>query len=271
MHCADGTARMTLPRLVRTCGGDEAFWRAVAAVGWLELDETAATVAVPGWDRRFSQAAKARLQQADRARSYEDRNPGRKGSAGPPDARASDDPMPAHRRGDKRTLEVPPPPREAWDPEGAWQRLRAAWNAGDEKSTRRRPWKPAGPPEGVRTATGTPEALSAALEAVERLPRCRYFTSPATMLQLVNPGFIEKVLGGQYDEPRQARGKDREDDRPAPRVDPEFAAAREATLAREAARRAAEHARLDSEAGESMDQAKAAALESLKRVAGGAA
>jgi hypothetical protein len=28
MHCTDGTARMTLPRLVRTCGGDEAFWLA---------------------------------------------------------------------------------------------------------------------------------------------------------------------------------------------------------------------------------------------------
>mgnify|MGYP000576619106 CR=1 FL=1 len=30
MHCADGVARMTLPRLVRTCGADEAFWLAVA-------------------------------------------------------------------------------------------------------------------------------------------------------------------------------------------------------------------------------------------------
>ncbi len=52
MNTADGRARMTVPRLVRTCGQDEAFWMAVAAVGWLEIDETDATVAIPGWDRR---------------------------------------------------------------------------------------------------------------------------------------------------------------------------------------------------------------------------
>jgi len=63
MHCADGTARMTLPRLVRTCGADEAFWRSVAGVGWLEIDETAATVSVPGWDRRFSQASQRRGEE----------------------------------------------------------------------------------------------------------------------------------------------------------------------------------------------------------------
>jgi hypothetical protein len=77
MHCADGTARMTIPRLVRTCGATEDFWNAVASVGWLEIDETVATVAVPGWDRRFSQAAKSRAQQADRSRDHEERNPGR--------------------------------------------------------------------------------------------------------------------------------------------------------------------------------------------------
>jgi hypothetical protein len=78
MHCSDGTARMTLPRLVRTCGGDEAFWLAVASVGWLEIDETAATVAVPGWDRRFSQAAKSRAQHQDRAKAQNDREPERR-------------------------------------------------------------------------------------------------------------------------------------------------------------------------------------------------
>ena len=73
MNSADGAARMTIPRLVRTCGADEAFWRAVESVGWLEIDETVATVAIPGWDRRFSQAAKSRLQAKDRENAYQDR------------------------------------------------------------------------------------------------------------------------------------------------------------------------------------------------------
>lgn len=202
MHCADGTARMTLPRLVRTCGGTETFWRAVAAVGWLELDETAATVAVPGWDRRFSQAAKARAQQSDRSRAYEDRNPGRKGRAGPSDAPSSDDPTPDRRRGEDRRSS-PSSPREA--SQDGWQQLRAAWNAGDPKHTRRRPWKPATAPNGVQTCIDTPDALSAALEAVERLPACRYFSSPVTLTQFVAHGFVDRVLGGQYDDPKQRR------------------------------------------------------------------
>ena len=78
LHCADGSARMTLPRLVRTCGATEEFWSAVAGVGWLEIDETVATVAVPGWDRRFSQAAKSRAQHSDRSRAQDERNPDRR-------------------------------------------------------------------------------------------------------------------------------------------------------------------------------------------------
>jgi hypothetical protein len=73
MNTTDGRARMTVARLVRTCGADADFWRAVEAVGWLEIDETDASVAIPGWDRRFSQAAKSRLQNADRAAAYEDK------------------------------------------------------------------------------------------------------------------------------------------------------------------------------------------------------
>jgi len=217
MNCADGTARMTLPRLVRTCGGDESFWRAVVSVGWLELDETAATVAVPGWDRRFSQAAKARLQQAGRARSYEERNPGRKAGAGPPGAAPSDDPMPAHRRGDKRKSEVPPPPREASQSE-AWQRLRAAWNDGAKSpDARRRPWKPAEAPEGAEAVMEAAGWLEAAIEAIPRLAWCRYFDSPVTLIQFTRPGFVQKVLGGQYDAGRTPKGAGKwEGDKPAP-------------------------------------------------------
>lgn len=206
MHCADGTARMTIPRLVRTCGGDEAFWQAVAAVGWLEIDETAATVSVPGWDRRFSQAAKSRIQHADRARAYEDKHPGRRDRAGRPGARAPDDPAPERGRGDERRSESPPPPREAAQSGAAWQRLRAAWNAGATAEARRRPWKPADAPDGAEEVIGAAGWLEAALEAIPRLAACRYFDSPVTLIQFTRPGFVQKVLGGQYDAGRTPKG-----------------------------------------------------------------
>jgi hypothetical protein len=230
MHCHDGVARMTLPRLVRTCGGDDAFWRAVAAVGWLEIDETAATVAVPGWDRRFSQAAKSRAQQADRARSYEDRNPARKRPVGPSDARASDVPALAHRRGEEKRGEVPPPPREAAQTEDGWQRLRTAWNAGPG-----RPWKHPQPPDGLEERLAEPGWLDEAVQAIAHLPKCRYFKTPPTLVQLCGSGFVRRVLGGQYDDARPERGAAGE--QPKRQLDPEFQAAVRRTEAALAAKR----------------------------------
>jgi hypothetical protein len=242
MHCGDGTARMTLARLVRTCGGDEGFWRAVEAVGWLEIDEAGATVAVPGWDRRFSRAAKARLQHADRSKDYEERNPGRKAGSGGSGAPAPDDPARARRRGEERRGQYPPPPREA-SPVEVWPVLLAAWNDGAGQAARRKPWKPLTPPPGADGVILAPGWLDAALDAIKALPACRYFDSPVPLSQFTREGFVQKVLGGQYDSPKTVRGDG--PDRPAPVVDPDFAKARDATLAREAAKREAEHRRLD--------------------------
>ena len=197
MHCADGTARMTITRLVRTCGATEDFWNAVASVGWLEIDETVATVAVPGWDRRFSQAAKSRAQQADRSRDYEERNPGRKRPATPSDGPPSDDPTPDRRRGD----------REEYlhhHPHDAWEKLRAAWNAG-----RGRKWTPSTPPDGWAERLAEPGWFDVAMEAIGRIGECRYFKTPMTLIQFVKPGWAHKVLGGSFDnakgEPQRGR------------------------------------------------------------------
>lgn len=264
MHCADGTARMTLPRLVRTCGGNEAFWMAVEAVGWLEIDEANATVAVPGWDRRFSKAAKARLQHADRSRDYEERNPGRKAGSDPSGARAPDDPALARRRGEERREEYPPPPREA-SPTGVWPALLAAWNDGAGQAARRKPWKPATPPQGAEAVILAPGWLDDAMEAIKALPACRYFDSPVPLTQFVREGFVQKVLGGQYDSPKTLPAQRPEHgDRPPPKVDPAFAAAREATLAREAAKREAEHRRLDEAGDDDAALVKAAVARKLK-------
>jgi len=201
MNTANGRARMTIPRLVRTCGQDQAFWYHVAAVGWLEIDETDATVAIPGWDRRFSQAAKSRLQQADRSASHDDR----RRRVGPADARPSEGPTPQRGRGEERRGEVPPPPRDAAregeDIRDAWLPFRKLWNAGTG-----RPWKPAGPPDGWSERLAEPGWLEQAREAVARLPRCKFFSDPVTLPQFVGPKFVPLCLGGQYDAAKAKRG-----------------------------------------------------------------
>jgi hypothetical protein len=211
MNTANGRARMTVPRLVRTCGQDQAFWYHVAAVGWLEIDETDATVAIPGWDRRFSQAAKSRLQQADRAGAYEDK----RRRAGAPGAQAPDAPALKRGRGDRGdTGEVPPPPREAArEGEGiqdAWLPFRKLWNTGTG-----RPWKPAAPPEGWSDRIAEPGWLEQAREAVARLPRCKFFSDPVTLPQFVGPKFVPLCLGGQYDAAKAKKGG-REPDKAPP-------------------------------------------------------
>jgi hypothetical protein len=215
VHCADGTARMTVPRLARTCGGDEAFWRAVAAVGWLEIDETAATVAVPGWDRRFSQAAKARLQHQDRAKAQNERDPDRRKRPGTACAQAQAPPAPPRSRGEERTGEVPPPPREAsQDGPANWETLRDAWNNGPGRK-----WKPVQAPDGAADRLSEPEWLTDALEAIGRLRACRYFETPVALGQFVKPGFVTKVLGGQYDTPKaRPASAGRLDERPPPQA-----------------------------------------------------
>ena len=206
MNTTDGRARMTVPRLVRTCGADEGFWRAVQAVGWLEIDETDATVAIPGWDRRFSQAAKSRLQQADRAVAYEDK----RRRAGAPGAQAPDAPALKRGRGEERREEVPPPPREAapWKPESSeetWKAFRAAWNTGAAAGNRRE-WKPATPPDGWSDRLAEVGWGDKAEEAAKRLSKCRYFETPVTLVQFVGPRFVDLCLGGQYDAAKAKRG-----------------------------------------------------------------
>jgi hypothetical protein len=194
---------MTVARLVRTCGADADFWRAVEAVGWLEIDETDASVAIPGWDRRFSQAAKSRLQQADRSAAHDDR----RRRAGAADAQPSDGPTPRRGRGEENRS--PPPPRDAslgdTGAGEAWQAFRRAWNTGAAGGNRRE-WKPAAPPPAWAARIAEPGWYDQAVEALARLPRCRYFETPVTLPQLLGERFVALCLGGQYDAAKPAKG-----------------------------------------------------------------
>jgi hypothetical protein len=229
MHCHDGVARMTLPRLVRTCGGDDAFWLAVAAVGWLEIDETAATVAVPGWDRRFSQAAKSRAQARDREKAYDERSgrPPARERGKPPAPARGDDPAPLRGRGEEiEEKRSPPPPRDAVQSRKAWATLRAAWAAGPG-----RPWTPPEPPDGLADRLAEDGWLEEAVEAIGRLKACRFFKTPPTLIQFVKAGFVRRVLGGQYDEPRAERPAGGPAEAPKRQLPADFTAAVRATQA----------------------------------------
>ncbi len=211
LNSADGTARMSVRLLARLCGGDEAFWQEVENVGWLAIDADNGTVAIPGWDRRFSKSAKSRALATVRHEVD-------KASAGKRPQRGRTAPQ----RGARRALEEIEESRNSSSSPGdaaqsepaGWETLRKAWAAGTG-----RPWKLPTPPDKVADRLGEPGWFEKALAAIEALPRCRYFADPVTLPQLVSAGFVDKVLGGQFDNAReQRRAAGRPDDRPPPQA-----------------------------------------------------
>jgi hypothetical protein len=68
LNSSDGTIRATPRRVAAVAGGDEAFWLAVERVGWVTFLN--GTIVIEGWEKRFSQAAKARAMHARRQDSY---------------------------------------------------------------------------------------------------------------------------------------------------------------------------------------------------------
>jgi hypothetical protein len=216
LNSSDGTARMSVRLLAKLCGGDEEFWREVEAVGWLVIDAENGTVAIPGWERRFSQAAKSRAlanvrHQVDKAGGAQRPRAGRVAPpAGAPRALERRD------RGDRNSSSSPG--EDAHEDQGSgpagppgWETLRTAWAKGTG-----RPWKLPTPPDKVADRLLEPGWFEKALAAIQELPRCKYFRDPVTLPQLVAPGFVDKVLGGQFDNPREQRGHRGPDDRPPP-------------------------------------------------------
>ena len=222
MNSEDGSARMTVRRLGKLFGGSDTFWAGVQRVGWLQVDEANGTVAIPGWERRFSSSAKARAQAAVRHARERDGRSRAHGVGAPPS-----DP------GRERALEL----EELGDQKfsssacGGWDEIRAAWHS----SGKLKPWKPDRPPKQNAGLLADPEWCRDALAAIERLPHCRFFKTPPTMLQLFAPGWVDKVLAGSFDEPQgQKKGGDFGDAPPPPRVFAGTDAARfAATIARE--------------------------------------
>ena len=206
LNCSDGTARMSVRLLGRICGGDEEFWREVEAVGWLVIDADNGTVAIPGWERRFSKSAKSRALETVRNQvANAKKDPDTRAARTSTRAARAHNARGASERGDRGVRNSSSSPGEAAQtqegtgPAGpaGWDTLRKAWAAGTG-----RPWKLPDPPDKAADRLAEEGWFQKALAAIEALPRCKYFRDPVTLPQLVAPGFVDKVLGGQFDNPR---------------------------------------------------------------------
>jgi hypothetical protein len=205
LNSFDGTARISIRLLGRICGGDESFWHEVEKVGWLVIDAENGTVAIPGWERRFSKSAKSRALHAVRADGARQRTAPCASAHSPP-ARGA----PERRdRGDRISSSSHGSAAQSGSEPAGWDTLRKAWAAGTG-----RPWKLPTPPDKVADRLAEDGWFTKALAAIDALPRCRYFRDPVTLPQLLAVGFVDKVLGGQFDNPREQRAAGRPDDKP---------------------------------------------------------
>lgn len=187
-HTVDGQADGVQLAWVDRLTGCQGFGAALVRVGWLV--ESDAGLSFPRFDRHCSDTAKARAQGETRTKRWRD---------APVTVRASQD---RHQRRGRE--EIPPPPREAAPSDGsqdAWLRLKAAWNAGPG-----RPWTPPEPADGAMERLAEPGWLEQAADAIGRLRGCQYFTTPVTLPQFCRAGFVQRVLGGQYDAAKAPKG-----------------------------------------------------------------
>jgi hypothetical protein len=239
LNSEDGTASITPELLSMVCGGDAAWWRAVEAVGWITFEDETEQARLPGWDERFSKAAKARLLNARRQAAYR-----AKGEEIPEETHSNAsvtvdryatvtgrNGVATLDRGDRgdETSGSTTTAREASQPEpepepsaaadARWTALREAWRAGAGE-----PWRSnRAPKQAARRLVGAAgeEWLRTALEAIPRLAGCRYFKTPVGLPQFCADGFADSVLAGAYDRvpPKPQRGAaiGRPDDKPPPR------------------------------------------------------
>jgi len=183
--------------------GVTGFAAALVSVGWLAAQEGG--IVIPHWERHNSETAKERGLAAVRQERH-------RGKAPPGDLSRSERDNPAGTcnggtvtRLDKTRLDNPPPPRVDASFTEAKATLLAAWTAAAKKG-HVQPWNASGMPDGFPARVEEAGWLEDALRAIEWLPRCRYFDQgKATLIQLCGPGFVLKVLGHQFDDPKPVR------------------------------------------------------------------
>jgi hypothetical protein len=174
--------------------GHVGFGAALVSVGWLVTQEGG--IVIPHWERHFSDSAKARALGAQRAERH------RNGASvtHPPDP-VTLTPLPDKRK--TRPDIPPPPPREAAPVEAA-AALRAAWQAASAAG-HVQPYKAKHLPKAFDARAAEDGWVEEALRAIDHLPRCKFFDTPVTLIQLCGDGFVARVLAGQYDAKKPAR------------------------------------------------------------------
>jgi len=212
---ADGTISVPPQMLPSVAGGDEAFWADVEKAGWLTT--TSDSVTIPGWEERFTNAAKKRLLDARRK-----------------SVRRNADKCPPAKRTNVREVADKCPPdgrtkreekKREFSPPEFWKSFREEWNAGPGKR-----WTPSKPPVEWEDEERDDDWLADARQAIARLPGCRYFSTPVTLSQFIKPGWLDKIIAGEFDDPPRKNGRAAFDDRPPVReFDPATKAALERT------------------------------------------
>lgn len=239
LNSSDGTLDATPELLALACGGDADWWRAVESVGWLQFDSQTERATLPGWDTRFSKAAKARLLHNRRQAAYRgkenEENPGNSyGDAGVTQDRhasvTNSDAPPAPNRGNRgkeksgdeveespgpspspSAVAAPPePPQDALA--AGWLALLAAWNTGAGQ-----PWKSRRAPPAALARLAEPGWLTDALAALPKLAEARFFTEPVPLGQFCCEGFVDRLASGQYAKPKRSAARHGNEDKPPPR------------------------------------------------------
>lgn len=184
----------------------EGFGAALVRVGWLV--ETENGLCFPRFDRHCSDTAKARALGKNRVEAH--RN-GKSVTAPPPAVTVAA--LPEKSREENLHL-----PRGSFAPE-AWQALRKAWNAGPGK-----PWRMTNPPPQAIDRLVEPDWLEAYPAGIAKLRSVRFFRSPVTLrqfcgIELTKGRFLDRLLGGEFDDAHGGRGRgDFGDGPPPPKV-----------------------------------------------------
>jgi hypothetical protein len=194
--------------------GQAGFAATLVSVGWLGTSD--AGIVIPHWHRHFSDSAKVRALGQNRAERHRNAT-----SVTPSRSRVTQGALPEKIREENPPLPPRVAARASCTPEAvaeASATLRAAWSAA-AKAGHAQPYRAKAMPDGLQDRLQDPDWLAEALRAIDHLPRCKFFKTPVTLIQLCGKGFVDRVLAGQYDErePSTSRTAPRGlDDRPPP-------------------------------------------------------
>ena len=211
-HSRNGRVPEETGELVDEIVGLSGFAQALVSVGWLAEDQGG--IVIPNWDRHNSETAKQRALDASRKAAARDEQAA---SGNVPDRPPDPCPASTRTRRDETREELPPLPREGFEPE-VWQRLRRLWNAGPGKS-----WKMLNPPPPAVERMAEADWLEAYEAGIAKLGRVRFFKTPVSLRQFCSIDdrkgrFLDRLLGGEFDDTTQAKRGDFADGPAPPKV-----------------------------------------------------